>query len=171
MKTDGSMVKQQIIHVRNSECVFHSANIGPEDVFIFGIQLVLIMCWVITRCLGFPASCLRHFINIFFASTTTSRIVFKWYLNYLQSWSAQSCWQKSVIYLRPKGLCFAFIENKQMDKEGEKMMFIIKVCRINLSFFSCPWESKADISYLLYRILWTYRRERANRDGRANHKV
>lgn len=43
-KTDGSMVKQQIIHVRNSECVFHLPNIGPEDLFIFGMQLVLIMC-------------------------------------------------------------------------------------------------------------------------------
>lgn len=64
-KTDGRMVKQQIIHVRNSECVFHLANIGPEDLFIFGMQLVLIMCWVITQCLGFPASCLRLFFPPF----------------------------------------------------------------------------------------------------------
>jgi len=43
-KTDGSTVKEQIRHVRNSECVFHSANTGQEGLFIFGIQLVLIMC-------------------------------------------------------------------------------------------------------------------------------
>lgn len=31
-----------------------------------------------------------------------------------------------------------------MDKEDKDIVLIIKVCRIHLSFFLCPWESKAD---------------------------
>lgn len=135
-KTDGCMVKQQVIPCFPGKVYFiNSAN--TVHLFGFGTQLVpIIMCFVWD---SQPlASCLTFFFFFFEYNHQQNCIEMMFQL-----------FTALVIIVMPTEICNIFIDVKvyvfilqkterQMDKEDMKIMFIIKACQINQSFFSCP---------------------------------